>query len=345
MITEVVVTAQKREEKLQDVPVAVSVVGETELQRRNIGNIDQLKLVVPSFESTSFGVSVRGVGTSTFSTSIEPTVSTVLDGVVLGRPEMALGSFYDVARVEILRGPQGMLFGKNASAGLVSITTNAPKLGEAGSHRQLQPGRGRLQQVRRHREPAAGRQGRPAHRRFRQQAGRRSEQQEGRPPLQRQRRMGNPRQAAVAAQRHHRRADHRRLRQAGPVDHLVALCGEPDRRPGLRLCRLRREGLARQHRPLHRRPAVQGPRELRLLGPGRLEPARRPDPDLDHRRPSRLRPQQRRPGQPADQHPQRQHLQPGPAPGQPGTAPGLAHRRQAGVRGGPLLLPPEDQPD
>jgi iron complex outermembrane receptor protein len=127
MITEVVVTAQKREEKLQDVPVAVSVVGETELQRRNIGNIDQLKLVVPSFEATSFGVSVRGVGTSTFSTSIEPTVSTVLDGVVLGRPEMALGSFYDVARVEILRGPQGMLFGKNASAGLVSITTNAPR--------------------------------------------------------------------------------------------------------------------------------------------------------------------------------------------------------------------------
>jgi len=129
MITEVVVTAQKREEKLQEVPVAVSVVSETDLQRRNIGNIDQLKLVVPSFEATSFGVSVRGVGTSTFSTSIEPTVSTVLDGVVLGRPEMALGSFYDVARVEILRGPQGMLFGKNASAGLVSITTNAPKLG------------------------------------------------------------------------------------------------------------------------------------------------------------------------------------------------------------------------
>ncbi len=128
-ITEVVVTAQKREEKLQDVPVAVSVVGEADLQRRNIGNIDQLKLVVPSFEATSFGVSVRGVGTSTFSTSIEPTVSTVLDGVVLSRPEMALGSFYDVSRVEILRGPQGMLFGKNASAGLVSITTNAPKLG------------------------------------------------------------------------------------------------------------------------------------------------------------------------------------------------------------------------
>jgi len=140
MITEVVVTAQKREEKLQEVPVAVSVVGEADLQRRNIGNIDQLKLVVPSFEATSFGVSVRGVGTSTFSTSIEPTVSTVLDGVVLGRPEMALGSFYDVARVEILRGPQGMLFGKNASAGLVSITTNAPKIGRVEAIANLNVG-------------------------------------------------------------------------------------------------------------------------------------------------------------------------------------------------------------
>ncbi|MDB5438955.1 MAG: hypothetical protein JWM33_1382, partial [Caulobacteraceae bacterium] len=129
MITEVVVTAQKREQRLQDVPIAVSVVSEADLQRRNIGNIDQLKLVVPSFDSTAFGVSVRGVGTSTFSTSIEPTVSTVLDGVVLGRPEMALGSFYDLARVEILRGPQGMLFGKNASAGLVSITTRSPVIG------------------------------------------------------------------------------------------------------------------------------------------------------------------------------------------------------------------------
>ena len=110
-------------------PIAVSVVGSEQLQRQNISNIDQLKLVVPSFESNAFGVSIRGVGTATFSTSIEVSVSTVLDGVALGRPEMALGSFYDLSRVEVLRGPQGMLFGKNASAGVVSLTTQAPRLG------------------------------------------------------------------------------------------------------------------------------------------------------------------------------------------------------------------------
>lgn len=129
-VTEVVVTAQKREERLQDVPVAVSVASGDQLERQNIANIDQLKLIVPSFESTSFGVSIRGVGTATFSTSIEPTVSTVIDGVVLGRPEMALGSFYDIERVEVLRGPQGMLFGKNASSGLVSLVTKNPKIGD-----------------------------------------------------------------------------------------------------------------------------------------------------------------------------------------------------------------------
>ncbi len=131
-VTEVVVTAQKREERLQDVPIAVSVASGEQLERQNIANVDQLKLIVPSFEATSFGVSIRGVGTATFSTSIEPTVSTVIDGVVLGRPEMALGSFYDLERVEILRGPQGMLFGKNASSGVVSIVTKNPVLGDFG---------------------------------------------------------------------------------------------------------------------------------------------------------------------------------------------------------------------
>lgn len=133
-IDDIVVTAQKREENLQTVPVAVSVSTGEDLQARNVSNIDQLKLVVPSFESTPLSTSIRGVGTATFSTSIEPTVSTVVDGVVLARPEMARGSFYDLAQVEILRGPQGMLFGKNASAGVVNIITNRPSLaGFAGA--------------------------------------------------------------------------------------------------------------------------------------------------------------------------------------------------------------------
>ncbi|MGH1560820.1 hypothetical protein ACRAWD_30300 [Caulobacter segnis] len=68
--------------------------------------------------------------------------------------------------------------------------------------------------------------------------------------------------------------DHRRLRQAGSVDHLVAVQAEPDRSDGPGSRRVRGQGLTRQRRSLHRRAAVQGSRELRLLGPGRLEPSR-----------------------------------------------------------------------
>jgi iron complex outermembrane receptor protein len=122
-IDEVVVTAQRREQNLQDVPVAVSAIDGDTLQNLNVDGIGQLSSLVPSFDSNAFGVSIRGVGTSTFSTSIELSVSTVIDEVVLGRPEMARGSYYDLERVEVLRGPQGMLFGKNASAGVVSVVT------------------------------------------------------------------------------------------------------------------------------------------------------------------------------------------------------------------------------
>jgi iron complex outermembrane receptor protein len=125
----VIITAQKREQVLQDVPLAVSEISGKKLESLQIDNIEQLRFVVPSFDSTAAGISVRGVGTASFSVSIEQSVSTVVDDVVLGRPEMSRGSFYDLARVEVLRGPQGMLFGKNASAGLVSITTQQAKLG------------------------------------------------------------------------------------------------------------------------------------------------------------------------------------------------------------------------
>ncbi len=120
---EIVVTAQRREQDLQDVPVAVSAISGDTLEALNVDGPGQLASLVPSFDSNAFGVSIRGVGTSTFSTSIELSVSTVVDEVVLGRPEMARGAYYDLERVEVLRGPQGMLFGKNASAGVVSLVT------------------------------------------------------------------------------------------------------------------------------------------------------------------------------------------------------------------------------
>jgi iron complex outermembrane receptor protein len=126
----VIISAQKRDQLLQDVPVAVSEVSGSKLQELHIDSIEQLRLLVPSFDAGASGYTVRGVGTSTFSTSIELSVSTVIDDIVLGRPEMALGSFYDIARVEVLRGPQGMLFGKNASAGVVSTVRQQARLGK-----------------------------------------------------------------------------------------------------------------------------------------------------------------------------------------------------------------------
>lgn len=132
---EIVVTAQRRAESVQRVPLAVTAVRGDALQRLNITSPQQLTLIDPSVkykQSTSAGNSgflIRGIGTSSFSAGIEQSISTVVDGVVLGDPS-TISTLVDVERVEILRGPQGMLFGKNASAGLVSFTTVRPKIGK-----------------------------------------------------------------------------------------------------------------------------------------------------------------------------------------------------------------------
>lgn len=129
---DIVVTANRREERLLDVAQAVSATSGAQLDRQNIVQLQSLRTIDPSVSyrvSTSPGSSafaVRGIGTSSFSAGIEQSVSTVLDGVVLGDPA-ALQTLADVERIEILRGPQGMLFGKNASSGVVHIITARPK--------------------------------------------------------------------------------------------------------------------------------------------------------------------------------------------------------------------------
>lgn len=131
---DIIVTAQRRAENVQRVPVAITAVRGDALQRLNITSPQQLTLIDPSVkykQSTSAGNSgflIRGIGTSSFSAGIEQSISTVVDGVVLGDPS-TISTLVDIERVEILRGPQGMLFGKNASAGLVSFTTVRPKIG------------------------------------------------------------------------------------------------------------------------------------------------------------------------------------------------------------------------
>ena len=131
-VGEVVVTAQKRSENVQKVPLAVTVVGADILKQNDIINAESLDQVVPSLTfkkgtaNVNSTLSVRGVGTQSFSSGAEPSVSVVIDGVVYGRAGMAFQPFADIDHIEVLSGPQGTLFGKNASAGAVNIVTRAP---------------------------------------------------------------------------------------------------------------------------------------------------------------------------------------------------------------------------
>ncbi len=128
----VVVTAQKRSENVQKVAVALTVVSADVMAQNGITNAENLDEVVPSLEfkkgtaNVNSTLSIRGIGTQSFSSGAEPSVSTVVDGVVYGRAGMAFQEFTDIDQVEVAGGPQGTLFGKNASAGAVSITTKAP---------------------------------------------------------------------------------------------------------------------------------------------------------------------------------------------------------------------------
>ncbi|MFK7975884.1 MAG: TonB-dependent receptor, partial [Halioglobus sp.] len=131
-LEEVIVTATKRESNLQDVAVAVTALGESLIRDARITTAEDLTFLVPSLNlqrggnarSTSF--SIRGIGTQSFSSAVEPSVSTMLDGVVLGRSAQAFMQLLDIERVEVLRGPQGTLFGKNSTGGVVHIITKKP---------------------------------------------------------------------------------------------------------------------------------------------------------------------------------------------------------------------------
>ncbi len=137
-VTEVIVTAQKRSENLQKVPVAIAVATQDQLNNNAIGNAESLEQIIPSLTfkkgtaNVNSTLSVRGIGTQSFSSGAEPSVSTVVDGVVYGRSGMAVQEFTDLDHIEVLAGPQGTLFGKNASAGVVNILTKGPTASQTG---------------------------------------------------------------------------------------------------------------------------------------------------------------------------------------------------------------------
>ncbi len=140
-LSEVVVTAMHRPEILREVPISVTAIDAKTIQDRHITDPSQLVYAAPSLQVQSNNASpvasffsVRGIGTLAFVKFIEQSVGVDLDGVALVRPETGVLAFYDINDVEVLNGPQGMLFGKNASAGLVNITTRNPELGHFGGY-------------------------------------------------------------------------------------------------------------------------------------------------------------------------------------------------------------------
>ncbi len=138
-IETVVVTAQKRSQSIKEVPVAITVVNASQLERAGVKDIGDLARTAASLEfgdqaATSGpggSASIRGIGTAVMTVSAESSVGVVVDGVPQGAT--ASGLMLDLARVEVLRGPQGTLFGKNASAGVLNMTTQAPIIGDHGA--------------------------------------------------------------------------------------------------------------------------------------------------------------------------------------------------------------------
>ena len=131
-IGEIMVQARHRDESLQKVPVAVAVVDGLQAGAKNLNDIQDISSQVPSVDFRTSAsnkdrtIFVRGVGTISTSPGVEPSVSTVIDGVVLGRAGQSTVDLLDVDHIEVLEGPQGTLFGKNATAGVINIVTRSP---------------------------------------------------------------------------------------------------------------------------------------------------------------------------------------------------------------------------
>lgn len=154
-IEEIVVTAQKRAQNVQDVPIAISAFTSTALQERAVGDVSALSGLAPnvtldagtpfSGSKSVLGAYIRGIGAADFAFNLDPGVGVYLDGVYLARSIGANQDLPDVERIEVLKGPQGTLFGRNTIGGAISIVTRDPGqdfgfLGDVtvGSYRRMQ---------------------------------------------------------------------------------------------------------------------------------------------------------------------------------------------------------------
>ena len=132
---DIIVTATRTETRLSKTPVAISAVTGDTLRSQGIVSPTNLSKDVPNLSidrTNGLQITIRGVTSTDGTEKGDPSAAFLLDGVYLARPQEADVSFFDVSRVEVLRGPQGTLYGKNTTAGVVNVITNKPKLGALG---------------------------------------------------------------------------------------------------------------------------------------------------------------------------------------------------------------------
>ncbi|WP_375382352.1 TonB-dependent receptor [uncultured Sphingomonas sp.] len=133
-LADIVVTAQRVSENSQRAAVAIDVVGGADLLKAGASSVDRLTSLVPALTVPSAGsynyYFIRGVGNFASTSYSDPAVAFNYDGVYVGRPTSAAGVFYDLDRIEVLKGPQGTLYGRNATGGAINVLPTQPKLGE-----------------------------------------------------------------------------------------------------------------------------------------------------------------------------------------------------------------------
>ncbi|MBO6558430.1 MAG: TonB-dependent receptor [Pseudomonadales bacterium] len=146
VIEEVIVTAQKREQSVQEVPIAVSAFDGEFLDEAGVDDVLELQFFVPGMTiynnqtPAQTNINIRGVGTAGNSLSLESSVGLYIDGVYRSRQTSSIGDLVDVERVEVLKGPQGTLFGKNTASGAIQFLTRKPELDTFGGFLELQAG-------------------------------------------------------------------------------------------------------------------------------------------------------------------------------------------------------------
>jgi iron complex outermembrane receptor protein len=132
-LSEIVVTAERREQSLQDVPIAATVLTGEELQKRGVTNLNDIQQVAPSIAINTFNrstfINIRGVGIAQSAPTSNPGVAYYIDGQLIPHEQFIGHSFYDIASIEVLRGPQGTLTGQNSTGGAIYVRTPEPEFG------------------------------------------------------------------------------------------------------------------------------------------------------------------------------------------------------------------------